>query len=127
MNPLILYLCFLCPPQQLAWEPPKTWKTFNYKASPVKLHHRFRVTVRVRTNQSEVDELLNDNNGDIFDAIDDALSDPIDNVSDLVKYNIRASFKTKNRKYKFFVGKQTVPSNTNNLVGTGYLGVRIRF
>ena len=120
MNMWLIYLPLLflrpeLPPSESIR--PKSWDTFNYKAPLVKLHHRFRVTIKVRGNQDE--------DTDLGDAIDELLTDPVEYLPELTMYNLRLSFKTKNRKYKLYVGRETMTKLTTGN-GTYYLGLKIK-
>lgn len=97
---------------------PKLWETLVYKSPPIKLHHRFRMTVKVRANQDE--------DVSLGDAIDEVLTDPVEYLPDLTMYNYRLSFKTKSRKYKFYVGRETMSKLTTK-TGTYYFGFKVKF
>jgi hypothetical protein len=118
VNVLLIYFhCLFLQPELPSQESvrPKSWDTFVYKAPPIKLHHRLRVTIRTKANQ---DEEIN-----LDDAVEGILSDPLDYLPEVAMYNLRLSFKTKSRKYKFYIGRENM-ANMSNI--TYYLGFKMK-
>lgn len=99
-----------------------TLESMIYHPAPQKLHHRIRITIRVNGSE-DLSDLIAGCDG-LSDMVEEVMSD-IDNVQDvqdLVAYNIRLSFRTKDRRYKIYIGENRMLLNGNAY----YMGVRIK-
>lgn len=100
----------------------RTVESLIYHPDLQKLHHRIRLTIKARGSQ-ELSELLDGCEG-LSNVVNQMISDVdgIGDVMDLVSYNIRLSYKTKNRRYKFYAGENRMLLNGR----AWYIGLRMR-
>lgn len=103
---------------------PKMLSTFQYKTPPVKLHHRIRMTIKVHSNSDKIDEFMSEA-PDVMEFVDEVLSDPIDYLPEMMKYNARLNLKSKSGRFKIFFGSEIAPGDKQK--GTKYMGVKVKF